>query len=140
MVRCNGNHPILDGLPWNTPPFIGGFNLFEAKPEAETLLEAVRFDVRLNETLTVTTPEPFPHLVVGKYGKGNVAALATDVAPHWVGGWVDWGETRITQQTVGDGFVEVGADYATFFAQLVQWIRAFQNLMQIPVIPAKAGT
>ena len=122
MIQHCRNHPILDGLPWNTPPFIGGFNRFEPKPNAEVLLETVRFDVQLGETLTLTTPERFPLLVVGKHGKGNVAALATDVAPHWIGGWVDWGKERITQSTVDDGFIEVGADYAKFFARLVQWL------------------
>ncbi len=31
-------------------------------------------------------------LVVGQHGRGRTAALATDVAPHWVGGLVDWGD------------------------------------------------
>jgi uncharacterized membrane protein len=131
MVQHCQEHPILEGLPWNMPPFIGGFNQFIKKPGAETVLEAVRFEVRLDErpagTASFTPLERFPLLVVGKYGKGNVAALATDVAPHWVGGWVDWGERRIKQQTIGDGFIEVGADYATFFAQLVKWCAAAFN-------------
>jgi uncharacterized membrane protein len=113
-------------LPWHTPPFIGGFNQFTSKPNTEVLLEAVRInvqidDVQSNAEAVFTAQERFPLLVVGKYGKGNVAALATDVAPHWVGGWVDWGEERITQQTIGNGFIEAGADYMKFFAQLVQW-------------------
>jgi uncharacterized membrane protein len=120
--RCR-SHPILDGLPWNAPPFIGGFNRFEPKPDAEVLLEAVRFDIQLNDTPVFTESERFPLLVVGQYGKGHVAALATDVAPHWVGGWVDWGTERITQSTVGSEFIAVGADYARFFAQLVEWLR-----------------
>lgn len=68
--------------------------------------------------------ERFPLLVVGNYGKGNIAALATDVAPHWIGGWVDWGEERIKQQTTGDSFIEAGAGYVKFFAQLVRWCTA----------------
>ena len=117
-------HPILSGLPWHSPPFIGGFNQFTPKPDAEILLEAVRFDVRYETTAVFTPKERFPLLAVGKYGRGHVAALATDVAPHWVGGWVDWGQDRMTQQTVDDEFVEIGADYARFFAQLVQHVAA----------------
>ena len=131
MVQRCKEHPILEGLPWHTPPFIGGFNQFASKPSAETLLEAVCFDVRIEKrpegTPNFTPLERFPLLVVSKYGKGNVAAFATDVAPHWVGGWVDWGEKRINQQTIDDGFVEVGTDYAKFFAQLVRWCSTNKN-------------
>ena len=123
MVQPCREHPILAGLPWHTPPFIGGLNQFTPKPDAEVHLEAVRFDVKRGDLVHVTMTESFPLLVAGKYGKGNVAALATDVAPHWVGGWVDWGTERITQQTVGDEFIEIGNDYAKFFAQLVKWVR-----------------
>lgn len=125
MVRRCQKHPILDGLPWHTPPFIGGFNQFTPKPNAETLLEAVRFEVQLGEipdgAPSFIPLKRTPLLVVGKYGKGNVVALATDVAPHWVGGWVDWGEKRIKQHTIDDDFIEVGDEYAKFFAQLVKW-------------------
>ncbi len=153
MVHRRRNHPMLNGLPWDKPPFIGGFNAFKAKPGTETLLEAVRFDIRLvdegnvadcdekgvcdidgkpidertsiplwtGETLFLSLPKRYPLLVVGRFGEGNVAALATDVAPHWVGGWVDWGKERIVQKNVGDEFVEIGADYARFFAQLIRW-------------------
>jgi len=67
-----------------------------------------------------TRGEESPLLVVGQYGRGRVAALATDVAPHWVGGFVDWGDRRITQD-VGGGFVEIGNWYAGFFRNLLVW-------------------
>jgi len=130
MVQCRqAAHPVLKGLPWHTPPFIGGFNQFTPKPGTKILLEAVHFRAFLDP---IGLPffeeeERFPLLVVGKYGKGNVAALATDVAPHWVGGWVDWGEERVTQKTIGNEFIEAGADYVKFFAQLVQWCRAAEK-------------
>jgi hypothetical protein len=61
-----------------------------------------------------------PLLVVGEYGRGRTAALATDVAPHWVGGLVDWGDQRVVQQ-VGAGFIDVGNWYARFFRNLLVW-------------------
>ena len=64
-----------------------------------------------------TRGEESPLLVVGQHGRGRVAALATDVAPHWVGGLVDWGDRRITQEVAG-GFVEIGNWYAQFFRNL----------------------
>jgi len=58
--------------------------------------------------------------VVGAWGQGRTAALATDVAPHWVGGMVDWGDRRIVQDLPG-GFVEIGNWYAEFFRNLLVW-------------------
>lgn len=154
MVYPNRSHPILDGLPWERPPFVGGFNHFKAKPDSETLLEAICCDVRIvdedqvadcdrddlcrssgkpiKERISIPLPngsavflswtDVFPMLVVGRFGKGKSAALATDVAPHWVGGFVDWGPKRVSQDLPGGDGIEVGSDYAKFFAQLVQWI------------------
>lgn len=126
-------HPILDGLPWETPPFVGGLNEFAAKPEAEILLDGLPLDIReCNGGFDFNVAaKAYPTLVVGEYGRGRTVALATDVAPHWVGGFVDWGRKRITQklfdkQNEEVGFVEIGADYAKFFAQLLQWVAGRQ--------------
>ena len=117
-------HPILDNLPWETPPLVGGLNEFAVKPDAKVLLNGLPLSIRTNADRFDfgfdTTP--YPMLVVGEYGKGRTAALATDVAPHWVGGLVDWGQQRITQYLPNGGFVEIGSDYAQFFAQLLRWV------------------
>ena len=69
--------------------------------------------------------EPFtdsiPLLVVDRFGQGNVAAFATDFAPHWVGGLVDWGDGRTSGQAEGSVGIEVGNWYARFVANLVRW-------------------
>lgn len=154
MVCPKCSHPILDGLPWNRPPFVGGFNQFKAKRDSETLLEAICCDVRLagedrvadcdredfcrtsgkaieervsiplpnGSTAFVSMTDVFPMLVVGHFGRGKTAALATDVAPHWIGGFVDWGAERVAQDLPGGDGIEVGSDYAKFFAQLIRWI------------------
>ena len=118
------SHPILDNLPWETPPLVGGLNEFTAKPEAKVLLDGLPVSIRANVGRFDfgLDPKTYPMLVVGEYGKGRTAALATDVAPHWVGGFVDWGKQRITQNLPNGGFVEIGSDYATFFVQLLRWV------------------
>jgi uncharacterized membrane protein len=119
------SHPILDGLPWETPPTVGGLNEFAAKPNATVLLNGLPLSILLHDGKSdcgIST-KTYPMLVVGRYGQGRTAALATDVAPHWVGGFVDWGKTRITQNLPGGGFVEIGADYAKFFARLLRWVQ-----------------
>ena len=125
LIKQAAEHPILDGLPWQTPPGIGGFNAFVPKDDAETLLSSVRFSVRCQDGDYSFTPEDeAPLLVVGRYGEGRTAALATDVAPHWVGGFVDWGNSRVVQD-VADDFIDVGSWYAQFFRQLLTWTGNF---------------
>jgi hypothetical protein len=148
------HHPILEGLPWEKPPFIGGLNQFTAKPDTNLLLKAITIDVRVvneekavdcendsifnyiskpveerlsaslpgDDAMFLTLTETFPLLVTGQYGKGRTAALATDVAPHWVGGWVDWGKKRIIQKLDNGNSIEVGEHYMQFFTQLLRWV------------------
>ena len=66
--------------------------------------------------------EECPLLAFGSYGRGTTAALTTDLAPHWVGGWVDWGQQRINAQAPGGAEVEVGHLYAKFITQLVNFL------------------
>ena len=126
LLSPTQSHPVLANLPWETPPLVGGLNEFTPKPNTTVLLHGFlpsisaigdRFEFRLDTTT-------YPILVVGAYGKGRTAALATDVAPHWVGGFVDWGTPRVTQKLPNGGFVEIGSDYAKFFAQLLRWTGA----------------
>jgi hypothetical protein len=58
---------------------------------------------------------------VGQWEKGRTAALLTDVAPHWVGPFVDWGRPRVAAQAPEANAIEVGGDYAQFFRQLLEW-------------------
>jgi hypothetical protein len=121
LLNKTAEHPILAGLPWDRPPGIGGFNAVEPKPGAQTLLTAVLFAVHCAAgEFQFTRGAETPLLVVGEHGRGRVAALATDVAPHWVGGFVDWGDRRITQDVRGET-VEIGNWYAAFFRNLLVW-------------------
>ncbi len=124
VSKCH-DHPILADLPWNRPPFIGGFNRFAAKPGSDVLLKALCYTVEITESAAVsatfTVSEEHPLLVVGSFGQGRTAAFASDVAPHWIGGMVDWGTNRVAQEIPNAGAIEVGENYARFFAQLVRW-------------------
>lgn len=123
LVRRVAEHPAVNGLPWESrPPVIGGFNRFTAKPDATVLLEAERFTAwRFDAEFVFEPIDWHPLLVIGEFGRGRVAALATDVAPHWVGPLVDWGTPRVSAQAPEANGVEVGGDYATFFRQLLSW-------------------
>ncbi|MEA2064540.1 MAG: glutamine amidotransferase [Gemmatimonadota bacterium] len=113
-------HPCLAGLPWETPPVVCGFNQVTAKQEAETVLSLRLLEIEGNKLGFAGKQEPL--LVFGSHGEGKTAALTTDMAPHWVGGWVDWGEPRLSARAPGGNEVEVGCLYAQFIRQLVGYL------------------
>jgi uncharacterized membrane protein len=124
LVHCeNEQHPAVKGLPWDDrPPIIGGFNAVRAKPSGELLLTARRFRATFSsQKPQLTAGDIHPLLVVGVHGHGRTAALTTDVAPHWVGPLVDWGDGRVQAQAPGAGEIEVGNLYVQFVSQFVKW-------------------
>jgi hypothetical protein len=122
LINKVADHPILEGLPWHQPPGIGGLNALAAKPDTQTILTAVQFSVGQSDgEFQFHRAQEWPLLVLGRYGRGRTAALATDVAPHWVGGLVDWGDQRVIQDVPGGFEIEVGNWYARFFRNLLVW-------------------
>ncbi len=125
LIEKKCPHPVVEGLPFETAcPAIGGYNRVQTKQGAVEVLSARRFSVKQKSGGYAFTPvgNPEPLLVVGTYGTGRVAAFTSDVAPHWVGGLVDWGERRITACAEGANPIEVGDQYAKLFSQLVRWV------------------
>ena len=116
-------HPILAGLPWaDRPPLIGGFNRVSARGTADVLLEAVTHAAsRSPAGFELREERRDPLLVAGELGSGRTLAMATDVAPHWVGPLVDWGDDRVQAQADGGEPVEVGDFYAQFLFQMLSW-------------------
>ena len=126
LVRARADHPIAAGLPFDRPPSIGGYNEFEAAPDATVALRGERYRVSVaGAEVELHLEGQFPLLVLdereaGPRGAGRRACFATDVAPHWVGGLVDWGDARITVGVAG-GSIEVGNHYAELFRNLLVW-------------------
>ncbi len=130
LLRPRTEHPVLAGLPWQTrPPAIGGLNRFRPRSDATVLLEAQHFSVRADSGGFRFEPGGTDTvLVVGRHGQGRTGALATDVAPHWVGGLVDWGTGRVSARAPGAEAVEVGDAYARFFQQLLAWAGRLEDI------------
>ncbi len=124
LLRQVGRHPAADGLPWSErAPYVGGFNRVQARTQSLVVLEADRVRPRCFAGVwNATLVETHPLLVVGQHGTGRTAALATDVAPHWVGGFVDWGDDRVTGHARESKQVEVGSLYARFWNQLLSFM------------------
>lgn len=124
LTRVN-EHDAIAGLPWDEhPPTVGGFNQFTAKPGATTLLTVQQFAASRDAAgdFKFLPQDVHPMLVVGSFGAGRTAALATDLAPHWVGGLVDWGDgERITSKAPGSWQIEVGNFYSQFVLNLLEW-------------------
>lgn len=122
LLRCVENETTEDRLPWhNRPPQIGGMNRFEPKPDSKLILQAhpLRAEVRGDGALHIAAEAPRAALVYGTCGRGRTAAYASDVAPHWCGGFVDWGDARVTAQAPGAAAIEVGNWYAEFWKQVL---------------------
>lgn len=140
VARLAKRHPVTDGLPWEHPPIVIGFNRVVPKPESLVLLTAERLAIAdVDGQCVFEIAEQSPLLVVGKYGGGRTAALACDVAPHWVGGLVDWGQRRIVQQIPSGGYVEVGDAYVRFLGQLLAWAGRLRELPDAYPEEAKAS-
>lgn len=121
LVCKREEHPILADLPFGKPPCIGGYNRVEAKADARVLLEAIRYRTQAEASSCLFTEEGRDVLLaVGEYGQGRTSAFTSDAAPHWVGGFVDWGDERISCSFAGTE-TEVGSLYAAFFNNLIHW-------------------
>ena len=124
LVLKEQSHEIIDSLPFHQNiPVIGGLNAFDVKRGADVLLSGVEFKATKNDmSIDFKEGNSYPLLVLGDYGLGKTAAFASDVAPHWVGPFVDWGNERIKARADGSQTIEVGNWYAEFFSNLLQWL------------------
>jgi len=66
----------------------------------------------------------FPFLVISGGKTGRRAALTTDLAPHWCGGWVDWGKKHVKLPVNEHIAIEVGDAYINFVQALLRWLAA----------------
>ncbi len=115
-------HAIVSGLSWKRPPMFCGLNRFSAKPQSVTVLEARPVEARAQSALRLQFARAVPFLVVHSDPKIRTAALATDLAPHWCGGLVDWGAKRFKLRVNSRIRVEVGSGYVRFISGMVRWL------------------
>ena len=96
VVRTR-SHPLNGDLPFEMPPLVAGYNRFSVKPEGQEILSVARFTTSTTTSGAVEFVETSrdPWLVIGVYGDGRTAALASDLAPHWAPpefvGWDGYG-------------------------------------------------
>ena len=115
-------HPVVRALPWDAPGIIGGYN--ELQPKRGAVIGIVGRHLAVTAkgkrvTATARSRE-VPLLISWKVGAGLCIALAFDLAPHWVGGFVDWGKKRVRVEFNG-AWIEVGNYYHQFVANLLSY-------------------
>ena len=121
LVRpVDSGDPVCRDLAWEKPSMVGGVNLFDPKQGSSLVLEGRKMKISYQQRFQAELDsESIPLFVRGTAGKGKTAALAFDLAPHWIGGFVDWGSRRV-HVDFNDGFIEVGNMYYRFVAQLIE--------------------
>ncbi len=104
-------HTILKQLSFLTPPVICGINRVKVKKGSKTIWMARE-----------VSKKEYPLLVIAEKENMRSAVLTTDLAPHWCGGLVDWGNRRQTLHWSKDISVEVGHYYIQLIKNLVEWL------------------
>ncbi|MBU3759493.1 MAG: hypothetical protein FGM27_06130 [Candidatus Omnitrophica bacterium] len=120
LIREARRHPMFRGLNFDDSPVLIGLNAVKARKESVTILEAL--PMKNKKGKVSVSSRGYPLLVLHADPARRTAALTTDLAPHWCGGWVDWGKRRL-KLPVTDAFgVEVGHKYAAFGQSLLRWL------------------
>lgn len=105
-------HPMFHSLNFKDPPVICGLNQIQPRKRGRVVLNARR----------IVDGREYPLLVMDTDPGRRVAALATDLAPHWCGGLVDWGKKRVKIRVKDKVWIEVGDRYVGFVSSLLRWL------------------
>ncbi|MCM8776308.1 MAG: glutamine amidotransferase [Candidatus Omnitrophica bacterium] len=113
-------HAVLDLISLTPSPAIIGINEVYPKMDGSVLI-TTRKIVSVRSQL-VLDPTEYPLLVVSRDSKKRVAAFCTDLAPHWCGGLVDWGNRHIRLSVNPRIHIAVGDTYVHFLSSLLLWL------------------
>jgi uncharacterized membrane protein len=122
VLPKDSKHPVVRALRWDAPGIIGGYNALQPKRGAVISIigRHLVITAKGKRISAAVQPKEIPLLVSWKVGEGLCTALAFDLAPHWVGGFVDWGKKRVRVDFNG-AWIEVGNQYHQFVATLLSY-------------------
>ena len=118
-ILLKQKHKILKNFPSHNLPVICGLNHVIPRREAKVVL-VVRKIVQ-GRAIGLEKRE-YPLLIASSDTTIRTAALATDVAPHWCGGMVDWGTKTLNLSVAGKIRIEVGDAYVRFWSSILRWL------------------
>lgn len=119
-VVLKKSYGFLKAQAFKQTPAICGLNSIHPKSDSKTLL-AARQIISNGKKIRLASKE-YPLLVVDSQPDRRVAALATDLAPHWCGGLVDWGNKTLKLSVTPRLQIQVGNDYVQFISSLLRWL------------------
>ncbi|MBI4116076.1 MAG: hypothetical protein HY447_05865, partial [Candidatus Omnitrophica bacterium] len=85
LIVPKKKHRALQSISFGRPPVICGLNRIKPKRNSLTLLSARRIVTTGNAHRIALEKTEFPLLVVDRDPRKRIAALTTDLAPHWCG-------------------------------------------------------
>ena len=116
-------HPMFRELVFSQPPVICGLNRVQLRPRGCVLLSARPLRAEGRQATRVRPGAArYPLLIIDTDPNRRIAALTTDLAPHWCGGLVDWGARRVRLPVRAAIEVEIGNRYLQFVSTLLQWL------------------
>lgn len=110
LLNLKSRDSMFGRFSFSNSPVICGMNQVRVKKSGRVLLTARR----------LTDQRHFPLLVVDE--ERPIAALTTDLAPHWCGGMVDWGRKSRKLPVTLKIEVEVGETYVRFVEAIISWL------------------
>jgi len=122
LVLLKEPHPIVRSVSFRNPPAICGLNTFRIKSRGCLLLSAAKIVSGKRRNRLDLENREHPLLVIDRDPGKRIAALATDLAPHWCGGLVDWGTRRLKLHVRGAMNIELGNFYVNFVSSLIRWL------------------
>ena len=119
-VVLKNRYGFLNAQSFKQTPSICGLNAVHPKPGSKILLAAR--PIISNGKKIRLAPKEYPLLVVDSQPDRRVAALTTDLAPHWCGGLVDWGNKTLKLSVTPRIQIQVGNYYIQFITSLLGWL------------------
>ena len=128
FIALKGKHAMFRSLSFKNPPVICGLNRVQPK-KGSTILLSVRemisppsFSSLRKAGGGLRWGEEFPLLIIDSNPHKRIAALTTDLAPHWCGGLVDWGRRHLKLRVNDKIQIEAGNLYVRFVSNLLKWL------------------
>jgi uncharacterized membrane protein len=112
LIKKRSQNTIFDSLSFSNPPVICGMNRIQVKPNGRVILSARK----------IAGGTEYPLFIIDSNPEKRVAALTTDLAPHWCGGMVDWGSKHRVLPVNKKIRVEIGTTYVDFVQSILKWL------------------
>jgi hypothetical protein len=123
-IVAKKDNPVFDRGRFLDYPVICGLNNVNPKKGSDILLSARRISIarKAGRNAVSLSRLEYPLLVINAGTDARTAAFASDFAPHWCGGMVDWGKKRIAIKVADNVRIEVGERYVDLIDSLVRWL------------------